>query len=283
MWRREERLGYLLSGAQLSPKPVSISGLRAKIAHRFRLWGFPDVAEEPLLRVSLEVISPRDLLIETAAIRDGLGPLKEIVGSAATHEVESEESPCTVREANLLNGAAARTLRFPDARGARIRQVGLAIVPYFRWLRLSFQTAVRAPEYPQIKAPVFGKFDALIPANPVIRTMVSRISAIPHRRASVDVNKLKASDSEGFLRETKALKGVPTDRGELIGVFRHVPIEVISRLRYLAEEKAIIYSIANVSGRTRTRVHDLAAVRDSSSQEIHLVPHRTQFRMVFLN
>jgi hypothetical protein len=273
----------LLSGDSLSSRPDRIAGLREKIARRFRLWTFTSVSGEKLLSLESQVANTVDAYLETADVRDGLGALKECASSCTVQETESEGLPCTVREAGLLNAATARTLRLPNEGGARIRQAKLAVFSYFRWLRLSFQSAVHDLENPQFRPPALGKASPLIPRNPAVRTMVSKISMLPHRRASVDITTLEDSDYQGFLQEARVIKGVPTDRGELLGVFRHVPVEVISRLRYMAEERVIIYSIANTSRRTRTRVHDMAAVRDSSSQEIHLIPHRTRYRTVFLN
>ena len=58
---------------------------------------------------------------------------------------------------------------------------------------------------------------------------------------------------------------------------------MISRLRFVAEESTIFYTIFDGANRKRTRVHDLAAVRDAANQEIHLVPHRMRYRTVNLN
>ena len=85
------------------------------------------------------------------------------------------------------------------------------------------------------------------------------------------------------MREAEALKGIPAERAELLAVFRHVPIEIISRLRYVAENHILVFSISRLSGPTSTRVHDMAAVRDIVSQDVHLIPHRTQFRAVSLS
>jgi hypothetical protein len=283
MWRREERLGYLLSRDSLSSRPDRIAGLREKIAQRFRLWNFTGISGEKLLSLNSQVVNPVDAYLETADVRDGLGALKKCASGCAVQETGSEGLPCTVLEAGLINTVATRTLRLPNEGGARIRQAKLTIVSYFQWLRLSFHAGVHDLENPQFRSPALGKANSLIPRNPAVRTMITKISMLPHRRASVDVTTLEDSDYQGFLQEARVIKGVPTDRGELLGVFRHVPVEVVSRLRYMAEERAIIYSIANTSRRTRIRVHDMAAVRDSSSQEIHLIPHRTRYRTVLLN
>ena len=116
---------------------------------------------------------------------------------------------------------------------------------------------------------------------PAIRTS-EKLSRFAHRRKSVDLGLLQDLERRSFLREAEVLKHVPADRAELLAVFRSIPIELIARLRYLAGRKEILYSIACGSMRTRTNVHDMAAIRDSANQEVHLVPHRTKSRPVFL-
>ena len=110
-----------------------------------------------------------------------------------------------------------------------------------------------------------------------------RVTKYPHCRKSVDISALPVAVRDGFLREAEVLKGIDIDNCELLAVFRRVPIELISQLRFLSETRMILYTISSRPVRTRTRVHDLAVICDMSKQEIHFVPHRTQYRLVFLN
>jgi predicted transcriptional regulator len=121
----------------------------------------------------------------------------------------------------------------------------------------------------------------LLLGDPAIRA-TARISELPHRRESTCVEQLEDSERNSFLREAEVLKRISSDKAELLAVFRHVPIEVISRLRFLADSREILYTIQDESKRTQTRVHDLAVIRDTASQEIHLVPHRTKSRSISL-
>ena len=110
-----------------------------------------------------------------------------------------------------------------------------------------------------------------------------KIALLPHARESVRIETITAAERGSFLREAEALKGIRADRAELLVVFRHIPIEFISRMRFIAEKRVLLYSIDTQCCLTNTRVHDMAAVLDLESQEVHLIPHHTQFRGVSLS
>jgi len=99
---------------------------------------------------------------------------------------------------------------------------------------------------------------------------------------SLDICRLNDSECQGFLREAEALRHIPVERGELVAVFRSVPIEIISKLKYLSDKRMILFSICNQPRRMQTRLHDMAAIRDLADQEIHLIPHRAQHKKVAL-
>lgn len=122
----------------------------------------------------------------------------------------------------------------------------------------------------------------LIPDRPTIRSLMPQALDFPILRKSVDIDSLPESEKHGFLQEAEKKKGLPADACRLVAVFRHVPIELISRLHYLNDDKAIEYTIAGGINRSRTRVYDVMVVRDDS-MEIHLLPHGAKYRMVGLN
>jgi hypothetical protein len=115
------------------------------------------------------------------------------------------------------------------------------------------------------------------------RIIFSQLLELPYIRISIDPNLLATAEYAGFLREVEIIKGMTADRCELLAVFRHIPIEIIAHLRFLAERNILVYKISTEMRRTQTRVHDLAAIRDNDSKEIHLIAHRTRCRTVFLN
>jgi hypothetical protein len=116
-----------------------------------------------------------------------------------------------------------------------------------------------------------------------VKSNLSKLSALSFKRMSLDIGRLDGSECQGFLKEAEALRHIPAERSELLAVFRLVPIEIISRLHYVADKRMILFSISNQARRTQTRLHDIAAIRDLADQEIHLIPHRAQYKTVALS
>jgi hypothetical protein len=220
----------------------------------------------------------------TARVSDGLDLLGKRIESSQIETAQCHRLNCTVRHLDTLDWVTVRTLKLPNENNARIKLAKTAITPYSRSLKMGFaDTRVHSLENIQLKSPCVGTRNFIIDPRPAVVTRTAHISGIPHRLHSVDVRMLKTSEYESYLQEARVLKGVSMDRGEVLAVFRRVPIELITRLRYLAEESAIVYTIIGGTNRKRTRVHDMAVVRDAANCEIHLVPHRTRYRAVNLN
>ncbi len=116
-----------------------------------------------------------------------------------------------------------------------------------------------------------------------IRDGTAKVRVLPHLRRSVNLESLSSSISAGFLREATEIKGVQSGAGELLAVFRRVPLAMISRVCFLEERGVLLYTIPSSGEPSRTRVHDLAAVRDRRTQKTHLVAHRTRYKTAFLH
>lgn len=168
----------------------------------------------------------------------------------------------------------------PEAHRTRVRQETLVMVPKPRSAATEIESHIHMVESLEDR-PVRVQDYPLLLSHPAIHA-TAKISELPHRRASAEVVGLEDSERNSFLREAEVLKRIPSDRAELLAVFRHVPIEMISRLRFLADSREILYAIQEEPKRTQTRVHDLAVIRDAANQEIHLVPHRTKSRSILL-
>jgi len=119
-------------------------------------------------------------------------------------------------------------------------------------------------------------------ADPAVIDRSLRFGRMPHARRGIDLGSLGDGDRLDYLREAEVLRGVPPERGELLAVFRKVPVELVGRIRFLAESGLLLYTIARTPGLQRTRLHDLAAVRNRDSGGVHLVAHRTRYRTAFL-
>jgi hypothetical protein len=292
MRRREEKLAFWLSGRDPSPKSGRIAWLKKLHSQQFK-----GVIKDRPLDIRSLTISLDDAIPADTRVLDGLGmlsvsapPAEMRQGAAALDRqrnlllLESEPAATSkdIHEPKLLPAAAVRSLAMPDAQKATIRQGRLIPPPNTRSTQVGFnRLAVRSLEsFRDHPVEIKDGRQALL-EFPAIRT-AEQISRFPHRRKSVDLEMLSDLERSSFLHEAQVLKRVPADRAELLAVFRSIPIELILRLRYLAGRKELLYSIAGGSVRTRTNVHDMAAIRDSANQEVHMVPHRTKSRPVFL-
>jgi hypothetical protein len=211
-----------------------------------------------------------------AACNDNLPHAKAKALPSSPENIES------VHEAKMLSGAAVRNISMPGVQRLAVREWKLLLFPNTRTVTLNFPgAAVRSLESFRSQAAEIRDGSRFLMTAPAV-CATEQITRLPHRRRSVDVETMKESERISFLNEAAKIKDIPADRAELLAVFRHVPIEMISRLRFLASRKEILYSIPSGLKRTRIRVHDMAAIRDNANLDVHLVPHRTQSKQVVL-
>jgi hypothetical protein len=123
---------------------------------------------------------------------------------------------------------------------------------------------------------------SFLPLNLPIRIGTPRFTRFPHSRTSVDLGSLSIQESERLVHEAETVRGIAHGQGELLALFLSVPVEIVSRVRFVEEAKQLLYTLTSRPDLMRTRVHDMLAVRDRNSGETHLVPHRTRYRMAFL-
>ena len=286
MWRREEKLGYWLADVYRPEKLGLLLKLRKELLSWFRLRDLRPAIGEYSLGFDANMSCLNATLPVEAPVHDGLALLGQYAYHLAKETGGDGQSIGTsnpVKRVDLLDLAVSRSLHLPKEQEVRIQRLGFMTAPRFRSLLISLRKAnIHSQDcipLPQVQ----NGCRCLLAAKSVVHTATSGISVLPHAQASVSPDQLKASEYEGFLQEAEVLKGIPANRGKVLAVFRHVPIEMISGLRFLEEKKVILYNLTGEPRRTRTRVHDLAAIRDTSNQEIHLVPHRTRYRTVLLN
>ena len=184
----------------------------------------------------------------------------------------------------LIREAGVFDLALPCGSRACVRDEALALASIPRSLALSFKTTrVHAADAQLSLTPGTKDGDRLLIHDPAVPAPRYRIAQLPLKKRSVGVESLKISECKNFLREAEAVKGIPAGQAELLAVFRNVPIEIISRLRYVAAAKSILYSMSARPSPKSTRLHDMAAVRNTCTREIYLIAHRTRFRAVDLN
>jgi hypothetical protein len=283
MWRSEERLEFWLTDASPSNAP-----------HRFA-WmeklGLRRLASEVNalpLGIDTGVDSYDDALVAWATVHDALETFwPSAPGSTCSKGATETALPGSfvatwaTHSVDLLGKAVVRRLSIPAPERTRVRQERCAIQVSVRSADVGIKYAIEALALALIRNATVQDCAGLLVQDPVVRA-TARVSELPQRRKSADIGEFGDEDKNSYLREAEILRRVPPKRAELMAVFHHVPIELISRLRFLAETQEIRFSIMNEPKRTQTRVHDMAVIRDTESQEIHLVPHRTKYRMVSL-
>ena len=242
------------------------------------------------LEMNCQVRSSPDALIPLGAVADGLEgfcglELREAIEEANPRMNSSSRSFVRVVELVAADGSQPRNLDLLFV-GITIRGLlGLAppVARGFRIPRLEETARVRnLAVLKEAGAVRCGSGACDIPAAG-IRDETAKVRMLPHVRRSVNLESMSSSVSASFLREAAAIKGVESGAGELLAVFRNVPLAMISRVCFLEERGVLLYTTSSSAEPSRTRVHDIAAVRDRTTQKTHLVAHRTRYKTAFLH
>jgi hypothetical protein len=281
MRRREELKRWLRSGTQ---NAGILSGFQNRFARelgaRQKAAG---IKAEPLA-ISATVFCLENAISPAAVVRDGLASLENPNNPMMPAVEEYAKAGTTVREEGLLGESRVCSLELHGESHVRLQEGRLFLGSLIRSLALSLKLGgVRSVDVLWERSNRSRDGGRFLMQNAVVPLPRYKIALLPHSRESVRIETLKDAERRSFLREAEALKGIAADRAELLVVFRHVPIEVISQMRFVAEKRVLLYSIVRQPGPRSTRVHDMAVVRDLESRELYLIPHRTQFRSVSLN
>ena len=260
-------------------------GFREKLAQELHARPALGSVKGESLALQTSALCLDDALEPAAAtVRDGLESLANTTDCAPSAIKDFGKNGGNIRESELLEGARILDLTLPGESRTCAREFRMSFQTLSRAFAMSLKSGrVHSMEEFWGRANQARDGDRFLIQNASIPTAQYKISLLPHTRKSIRMETLKDAEYRSFLREAELLKGIPAERAELLAVFRHVPIEIISRLRYVAENRLLVFSISRQSGSTSTRVHDMAAVRDIVSQDVFLIPHRTRFRAVSLN
>jgi len=283
MWRHEERLSYWLARAKSLRKPGFAGWFRTRIAQEILSLRRAQPVCETSLSMSAEVVEHTDELSLSATVSDGLAILLRHWDRLAESKNVAGRFKIAIHDMDLVNKTDTRRLELPEDSNIAVKREEFAVSasPQSLSMKIPANTPRSVPcfsDHP-VRVHSAGRNLSL---HAKIGTVMKPISDLPYMRLSLKLENLKLSEKETFLREAGVLKNIPLERAELLAVFRHVPIELISRLRFLEEKRVLLFTLSEES-RTKTRIHDMAAVRDKANKEIYMVPHRTQFRSVSLN
>jgi hypothetical protein len=104
------------------------------------------------------------------------------------------------------------------------------------------------------------------------------LSQAPHERISLELDAMSAFRVESLARQAEVLRKWEHGQAEVVALFPRVPVELLSRVRFSQEGNRLTYILHPAIRVKSTRVHDLIAIRDRKSGEVHLVPERTNYQ-----
>jgi hypothetical protein len=283
MWRRKEGLNYWLDRSENPANPVPRDKKIEKRKEKARFWSLAGKVQGCPLTIRIPTAVPGDLLCVPSAVKDGLDVFGNGSDFADCNDTDTVVSPTFVHGADLMETVPVSPLQLPDEDHARVRRALLTFSPYCRRFKTHMgPVLVRSPETVRFPLPRTAGRGALIQDNPAIKSLMPQARDLPFYGKSLEIDLLPEDDKEDYLQEARQKRGFSAEECELVAVFRHVPIEMISKLHFLHDEKAIVFTISGGLKRSGTRVYDLIVVRDGEG-EIHLVAHGTRNRMVVFN
>ena len=283
MWRRNKGLDYWLNQTANPADAVPEEQGKKRLHGKVRPWNLKSKVRNCPVDVPIRIADPENMLYVPAKIEDGLGTFfSELVGTNQGG-FENIQSAISIHWADLMEPAPVRPLELPDGHNVQVKQALLTFIPYCRRFKVDIDPIpVRSPDTVQLRLPKTAGRSALLPEDLMIRSMMPQASDLQVRQRSVDMESLTDLEKREFLQETELLKGFAADQCELLAVFRHVPVEMISKLSFINDDKTIVYSLSRGLERSTTRVYDLMVIRNNS-REIHLIPHGKRSRSVGLN
>lgn len=283
MWRREVGLAYWLKNKHNAVVLSHKKKGKEKLWERIRIRSLRASVQDCFLKIHPRTTSIEDMFRFSVDINSGLDTFEVVVNQPAPESPECIETETLIQKVCLIEETQVRPLSLPNEDKVCVQQALLTVFPCCRQFMVGVGPApVHIPPSVQMRLPRTGGNGTLIQGKPTVMSLMSQAFDLPIRQTSVDIELLPDSEKRAFLEEAEHKRGYPADECELIAFFRHVPVEMISKLHFLDNEKAIIYSISKGLNRSRTRIYDVMVIRDSS-REVHLIPHGTRNRMVVLN
>jgi hypothetical protein len=283
MWRREVGLAYWLKNKHSTGSLPYKRKKREKLWRRVQVRNLIKSVQDCPLNIHSRTSSFEGMFHFYCDIKNGLDTFNVVVSQPDPKGPECIETETLIHKAGLIGDTPILPLEFTNEDNVQVRQALLNIVPYCRRFGVGIGPApVHIPALVQLRLPRTAGKGALISGQTAIISKTSQAFDLPIHQTSVDIESLTDSEKLSFLQEAEHRRGFPSDECELIAFFRHVPIEMISKLHFLNDEKAIIYNISSGLNRSRTRVYDVMVIRDGSN-EIHIVPHGTRNRTVVFN
>lgn len=263
------------------------SGAAAALRKLVRQWDLSASAGTLPLGIETVLGELADFRIEQPGIVDGIDSLNKLGARIQPKELarrgEDGNFPRVFRAYMLTARGRIVTVPLKIVAAALVvapEMVGTPSVQSVRTRMIDGEVKVRSLATLTEAEPVRDMSDRCQVSQPLVRDRTVKMAGYPHIRGGVDLERLDDKERESFLQEAATLKGISAAQGELLAIYRNVPVEVISKAHYVEEKKLLLYTLESGSGRGRVRLHDMGVVRDSAAGKIHMVVHRTQFKTV---
>jgi hypothetical protein len=223
-------------------------------------------------------------LLAAARVVDGLGSIGGAVpGADARRTAQRIASAMRVIEVGLLRGRPARHLETGNLRRAGVGELKtIAAIRAHSFPLAALTDRARTLSTPMIREAAAVCSQEAIEPRASTREATSTIARMPQIRSGEDPALLSLSECENCLREAEATRGIPADDAELLAVFRRIPVEGVTRIRFLESSRLLFFVFGADRKLRRTRVHDVMAVRSVSTGQVHLVTHRTRYQTAVL-
>jgi hypothetical protein len=251
-------------------------------------------------------------------LRPRMATLELLLEPAVRTLTEMCGAPIAVRDGLGIIGPSTKTVARPASAGDREEQriqVKVSSVHFVRHaevgefaialpeaLSVTGQDWIRSPEILSkmpglLKKPLRSLAMPLLNVLPAVRAVMWQIapsavgvrsaadkfSGLPHIRRSEDLQSLSQGEQDSLLREAESLKGIRRENGEILALFRCVPVEMISKINFLENKRTILYTLRSDLRARSTRVQTLAVVKDRPTASWYFVPNRTSYRVVSLD
>lgn len=268
---------------------LEIRDLREHLAHRFFHWKVTTHAGDiGLVATRLRVFAAGTPWLSAQTVQDGLGRLGNLDLPIEAAEARSAARPAAIVYVKGVNLVATGRSRIRELSGEiktivkPHEPITLPAVQPVKFRQLDSGIKICSPCLIQSAGQVLSGGARFLLIEPGIHDGTRRMKFYPHARRSISLSDISLQIRESFLREGEVLKGISRQKGELLGVFRCVPVSMISKIRFLEQRSLILYTLDNTQLRSRMRIHDLAAIRNPDDKETHLVSHRTRYKTAFL-
>ncbi len=117
---------------------------------------------------------------------------------------------------------------------------------------------------------------------PAVRCGLDGIMRQAFIRKGLGPLQIGADEAEYYLLEAERSRGVMPGCGEILAIFRRMPIELVSSMRFDDRSRILAYTLVPMQGMGRSRIHDVALVRDRSTGKTRWIPHWTSFQTATL-